>query len=256
MKKISFKSFLTTTLSLLLFFTFTSTTKVSAKVNQENDVIVRDGVKFKSTISEDLINQLSSVMINELKKDDGEVISLTKKQTLLDNNEQFNPLLRTMPVSDFDMVVAVQRISEKSGDNFKFVAVGLWNVNPVYEFTDCIGLAWSDDFTLYNDYSYTYTNSTGTSYYSACTRNDVKPEVGVAYDVDLVLGRQEDQVCLVAKVYKANSTGSANVVGEYGHVKLKASSVDVSFSTSDIGMSVGFGASIEKAAPEYQYFNY
>ena len=64
-------------------------------------------------------------------------------------------------------------------------------------------------------------------------------------------------VTLVAKVYKANSSGSANVCASYGHVIITASSVDVSFSSGkEIGMSVGFASGIKKASPAYKSFGY
>lgn len=75
------------------------------------------------------------------------------------------------------------------------------------------------------------------------------------------LGVTDDKAVLVAKVYKPNSSGSANVVAEYGHVELSASIVDVNFSFNGkkfptIGFTVSFFSKINKAIPAYTDFTY
>ncbi|MFP3786260.1 hypothetical protein, partial [Burkholderia sp. SIMBA_024] len=127
-----------------------------------------------------------------------------------------------MPTSDFKMTVVAQRITEKGSgyDNFRFVAEGDWIETPFYEFTDKIALSWSDDFTLYSDSSYIHNGVV--SDYTNTIRSTVDPEKGVSYDVNLRLGNNDDSVFLIAKVYKPNETGTANVVAEYGHVEIAA----------------------------------
>ena len=64
-------------------------------------------------------------------------------------------------------------------------------------------------------------------------------------------------MCIRDRVYKDNSSGSANVCASYGHVTIKPSSVDVSFSSGkEIGMSVGIASVLEKASPDYEDFDY
>jgi len=193
---------------------------------------------------------------------DEEIISIVTEYYDFDSEGTTTVTRRAMPTSDFKLTIVTTRINEKKGDNFKFVACGKWLVNPFFEFTDCIGLSWSDNFTLYDSYAYSYTKNYSNGIplydYSACTLNDVIPEAGVAYDVDLQLGQRDDEIYLVAKTYSyPNSTGTANVVASYGHVVITASGIDVSISSAkEIGMSVGFASSIEKASPAYAAFNY
>ncbi|HZG55318.1 hypothetical protein [Paenibacillus sp.] len=163
-----------------------------------------------------------------------------------------------MPTSEFKMTTVAQRIYELSTsyDNFQFITEGDWIVNPNYEFTDAIALAWSDEFTVYDDYSYIIS---GNWYdYSRTSLNAVVPEGGVGYDVDLQVGTDDDAVFLVATVYKNATTGTANVVGEYGHVEIMASSIGLGFSSTppSVSMSVGFQSNLEKASPAYDDFAY
>lgn len=75
-----------------------------------------------------------------------------------------------MPTSDFRLSISASRIDEKRDkDNFLFIATGYWIKNLTFEFTDCIGLIWSDEFTLYYDDGYTVSN--GYKDYSAVTLN-------------------------------------------------------------------------------------
>lgn len=147
-----------------------------------------------------------------------------------------------------------------SGDAFKFIATGEWIVNPFFEYTDCIGISWSDEFTLYYDSGYSYSeNPGGIPFYNydALTLNDMSPEEGFAYDADLNPFDRQDEITIIGKVYQPDSSGSANVVATYGHVITRPSSVEVSFNSGkEIGMSVGFASAIEMASPDYKYFNY
>lgn len=217
---------------------------------------IQDGVIVDNQISEEVIENLPEGMIEEIKKDEGTIVSVTTQYVDFSEGVQ---TFAVMPTSDFKLTVVSTRISEKAGkDNFKFVACGEWLVNPIYEFTDCIGISWSDEFTLYSDYGYAYTAGSIPKYdYDVATRNEVVAEAGVAYDIDLKLFDRQDEIYLIAKVYKDNSSGSANVVASYGHVIIKASGVDVSISSGkEIGMSVGFASGIEMASPDYDSFDY
>ncbi|MEH7454181.1 hypothetical protein, partial [Gottfriedia acidiceleris] len=205
---------------------------------------------------------LNDAMLYELSKDPGEIVSITEKESKVEstNSNELYPTL--MPTSDFVMTVVAQRISERSGDNFKFTATGDWKASPTWEFTDSIALGWSDNFTLYSDYSYMYgydVNGAQTLYPG--TRNSVKAETGVGHNVSLRPGITDDKAVLVAKVYKNASSGTANVVAEYGHVQLTASVTGISFgagggSAPTIGFSVDWNSKIEEAVPAYDDFSY
>jgi hypothetical protein len=241
---------------------------VSAQVNQNARSSVNN-LRFSGKVTKNEKALLTDAMIYELSKDKGEIVSITKTRTNFqsENNRTGSEYgtLAVMPEDEFEIIVAAQRITEKAGkDNFKFVANAYWKVNPDFEFTDCIGIAWTDEFTLYDDYAYTitydYSNGIPLYNYDACTLNDVSGECGVAYDVNLILGERQDQIVAVAKVYKDNTSGSANVVAEYGHVILRPSSVGVSFGLGkdgpSIGMDVGIASAVEKASPDYTPFDY
>ena len=163
--------------------------------------------------------------------------------------------LYTMPESDFEMNVAVIKQNDSTYDKFRFIATGDWKESPYYEYTDVIGLGWTDNFTLYDDYSYIL-RPDGADY-NATSRNDIDGEAGVAHDVNLQVGKTDSEVVLVADVRKHNSSGTMNVKAEYGHVIYTFSDVSVSFGAPpSIGMSVGWGSDIEKAVPDYEYVSY
>jgi hypothetical protein len=247
------------------------------KLTKEEVKILRENLKYKESkkdkgkidaitngdITEEQIDSLSDAMVRELSRENGEIVSIQVTERNLDNDvsdslSSGSFSIMTMPTSDFVMTTVVQRLSYwgPSYDDFKFTTEGQWLTDPVYEFTDTIALAWSDSFTLYDDeayivladYPYIDTNT---------VRNDVVPEVGVGYDIDMQTGRTEESIILYAKVYKYNSTDTANVVGEYGHVEVRPSGVDIGFSSSpDVSMSVGLGSYVNMASPDYAYFSY
>ncbi len=235
----------------------TSTSALAAEEKNLVQTRYQNGLQVESSISVEDIENLSDGMIAELQKDPGTIVSVSTTYFDLESGME---TMAVMPKSDFELTVVATRINEKSGDNYKFVACGKWIVNPFYEFTDGIGISWSDEFTLYEDYGYTYSkNSSGIPFYNfdAVVRNEVVPEAGVAHDVDLNLGDRQDEIYLIAKVYKDDSSGSANVIATYGHVVIRPSSIDVSISSGkEIGMSVGLASDIEMASPDYDYFNY
>jgi len=217
-------------------------------------------LKFAKHITQAQIDDLSDAMIDALSEQEGEIVSISHTYRKLEKGNKKGAIsTRTIDKDDFKMSVAVQRIYEKSGkDNFKFVATGEWLTDPFYEFTDAIGLAWSDDFTLYYDDCYVWRPLSGRDR-DTVQLNDVDPEEGVAYDVDLIAGKDDEEIVLTAKVYKSNSSGEANVVGEYGHVELVASDISIGFSGGsqpEVNMSVSFAADIDMASPDYDSFDY
>lgn len=216
----------------------------------------------KNKVTEEQINELSDEMLMSLHPE-GIIIGISKTEADLDKPE-VQPgtyTMATMPTSDFYLYTVAQRIYEMGSgyDNFQFTTDGSWLINPYYEFTDTIALAWSDSFTLYHDESMHYTEKDGRNYYWEGLRNNVKSEAGVAHDIDLKVGYVDKGSVLLAKVYKLNAAGSANVVGEYGHVQLTGKDVTVGFSAGEspsISFSVGIGATVEEASPSYYPFNY
>lgn len=212
----------------------------------------------KGAVTEEQINSLDDKTLANLDPE-GEIVSISTTDSNLDSGDPNKLQLFTMPKSDFSLKTVAQRITGKGKgyDCFQFTTTGVWGVNPFYEFTDTIGLAWSDNFTLYHDESLHYTSKKGRNYYWEGTRNKVSAEKGVAHDVDLKTGYSDNQTVLLAYVYKKNSKGTANVVGEYGHVELSARDISVGFSSSpDISFSIGAGAKVNAASPSYDKFTY
>lgn len=206
-------------------------------------------------------------MKHELKKDDCVLVSVSTTYYNLEDKIQ---TMEVMPESDFVLTVVAARIPENQfkklgidpgNDAFRLIATGKWLVNPTYEFTDCMGISWSDEFTLKSTsgyaYTYYYPPANGPLYnYDALTLNKVDNEKGFAYDVDLLLGERQDEISIGGIVYKADSAGSANVSATYGHVILSPSSISVGFSSSGISMSVGIFSGIKMASPTFTDFKY
>lgn len=59
------------------------------------------------------------------------------------------------------------------------------------------------------------------------TLHDISAEQSFAYDAGLQLFDCPDEVVITGRVYKADSSGSANVCASYGHVVIKPSAVNV-----------------------------
>ncbi len=243
-----------------------STTAFATETQGSISTYTTEGITVDQQISPDVVDDLPESMLKEIQNVDGTLVSVTTSYYDLDSGAETRAV---MPTSDFKLTVTASRLSNATmeadgveGDGFIFVATGEWLVNPLFEFTDCIGITWSDEFTLYDDYGYAYTeNYMGTGIplydYNALTLNDVSPEQGFAYDANLLLFERQNEITIVGKVYKDASSGSANVCASYGHVIITASSIDVSFSSGkEIGMSVGITSGIEMASPDYDYFNY
>jgi len=223
-----------------------------------------NGIIVDQGIPKSVIDMLPESMKRELQQDDSTLISVFTTYFDLDTGKKTEKFI---PESDFKLTIAVSRLSSSQinkdgvyGDAFKFVATGQWLVNPVFEFTDCIGITWSDEFTLYDDYGYAYTKDYhGSPFfnYNAVTLNAVAPEQGLSYDVDLLLFERQDEITIVSKVYKPESLGSAKVCTSYGHVIIRPSSVDTSFSEGEeMGMNVGIFAGIKMALPVGGFFDY
>lgn len=219
---------------------------------------------FAPNITEEQISSLSDQMLFELSQNGGEIVSIQSTESDLNNGDPNMVTPFTMPTTDFELTVVAQRttLGNDNRDAFIFTAEGNWKETPFFEFTDVIALSWSDEFTLFSHSAYIYEGCDPICYdYTRTTLNTIKPEEGVAYDVDLQTGHNDEAVFLKATVYKLpNSTGSANVVAEYGHVELTARDITVNFAAgkggAEIGMSVGFGANLEKAVPAFDDFTY
>jgi hypothetical protein len=215
-------------------------------------------MKFGKDVTQEQIDNLSDELILELSKDEGEIVSINEQGSVMEPDVKSGSIgVMTIAQSTLKMTVVVQRISEKSGDNFKFVAEADWLKSPTYEFVDTIALAWSDSFTVYHDSSYMVNHLLGNTRYMAGSRNKAVPEVGVGHDVDLLVGWTDDKAILTAKVYKANSSGSANVVAEYGHIKINLSDISLGFSNSpNVTFSVNAASNIDTASPALKAFDY
>ena len=263
---------MSTTIALFTFGNVTNaeedsnvSTYESKELSTEDRTEIIDNLDLGEDVEISDIESLDDAMLYELSQDSGEIISITETETETDLDTNSKPSkisIMSMPTSDFKLTVVAQRISEKSGkDNFKFTATGDWKTSPTWEFEDTIALSWSDNFTLYSDYSYMYGIVGGKQTLKPGVRNDAKPEAAVGHDVDLQPAITDDKAVLVAKVYKTNSSGSANVMAKYGHVQLTASVVGLSFgagggSTPTIGFDVDWNSTINQAVPAYTSFNY
>lgn len=215
----------------------------------------------KKKVTEEQINSISDELLASLDPN-GEIVGITEEASNLNTPNEGEIQMRLMPTSDFKMKTVVQRIAAQPGyENFQFTAEGQWYINPAYEFVDTIALAWSDDFTLYHDESLHYTTKDGRNYYFEGTRNDADGEKGVGHNIDLKVGYSDNKSIILAKVYEKNRTGTANVVGEYGHVEVTPSSLVLAFTGGGetkpaVGFE-GFGAAkVNEASPAYSAFNY
>ncbi len=212
--------FLVISLSLVVTFSITNNTPITLK-NREDIQEKRKNLTFNKDILVEDISTMSDEMILELTKQEGEIVSISQTTKTLHTDET-----KMMSKTDFTMTVVVQKINteNKVYDTFKFIVEGDWKTAPFYEFTDAITLAWSNEFTLKNDDAYiVYTDGKISRDDHDIIRSNVTSEAGLAYDVDLLLGKSDDKVILSATVYQHHSTGKATVIGEYGHVKIGTS---------------------------------
>lgn len=230
--------------------------------NETREEIIAN-LDLGNNVTEEEVESLNDAMLYELSQDSGEIVSITEQESYVDSGQPKSGIsIMSMPTSDLKLTVVAQRINEKSGkDNFKFTATADWKKSPFWEFEDTIALGWSDSFTLYSDKSYMYGYVGSKQQIKPGVRNKVKAEAAVAHDVDLQPAVTDDKAVLVAKVYKNNSSGSANVTAEYGHVEKTASVVSMSFgagggSAPTIGFDVDWNSTINEAVPAYTSFSY
>lgn len=223
-------------------------------------------IKFSfGKVKQEQIDELSDEMIEELSKNDGEIVSITQQDSTVQDSSKEVTLsqLRAMPKTDYSMTLVAQRISEKgsSYDNFKFTAEGRWLVNPFWELTDSIAVGWSDNFVMYNDYATHYGLLGAQQYAWSCTRDTIKNQIGVGYDVDLKSGCDDWKTILVAKVYKNNGTGVGSVKTEYMHTSMSPSNPTIGISLGSdskpqFSFSVSGATRKENASPAYADFTY
>lgn len=216
------------------------------------------------TVSEDVsideLRKLDVITLYELTRDQGEIIDIKEVNNQLDipNNNLITPYL--MPTSDFSMTVVAQRISERTGDNFKFTATGNWKKDPIWQLVDNIALAWSGGFSVYEDYSYLQGFYGSNQYLLPGVRKTIEPTKGVSHNLNLKVGPKEEKAVLVAKVVKTNSSGHATAVGRYGHVEVRGNIKSVSISISKTSPSISFtgsvGARVNPSSPGYVTFSY
>jgi hypothetical protein len=236
------------------------TSKVKKNLTEKERKTIIDEFKYADSVTKEELNNLSDVSLQLLSEENGEIVSVEKVSSYNLNSPtegEFIPY--TMPTEHFEMNVIGLQVGENT---YKFHAEGDWKVNPNYEFTDVIALAWTDNFTLEDDLAFTL-EDLGKGYleadYTGLTRNKVDGEAGVGYDVDLVLGEDEEEVVLQALVTAPDTSGRANLVGEYGHLELRPSDISLGFSLGaqpSVSMSAGLGTNLEKASPAYDAFDY
>jgi len=220
-----------------------------------------------------ILQKASDPYIEELLKDDGEFVSVREVGFHIDENGAFQKVsdrdlkkdegtITTYQLdqsTEFGQIITVQRISEKTGDNFKFINHGIWNILPICTMVDVAALAWSDNFTLYSD-SCTYSNyNQGIWSTINCPRNNVNVEAGVSHNVDITSGNwTAGEYTEVAKVnLYPGSTGSANVVAEYCHKEIGVGGITAGFSSApEITFSADISTFYENSVPTYQYFEY
>lgn len=186
----------------------------------------------------------------------GEVVTASSVKRNVDqdpNNGGFTTF--TIPEDDLQIDTVARRVISEDPDTFRLTTTADWLIDPLQEYTDTIALQWSDNFTMGEDLGYIVNEDGDRDYYDA-VRNDVVPEKGVAWDLDLNLNQDETGAVLEAIVTKPDSSGTANVVGEYGHVQVRPSDVRVGFSSSGVDMTVGLAATVNQASPDYDYFEY
>lgn len=243
--------------SFLIMTTFMTLTITTEIFSNEDDTIYYsyEGIKFDNSIDIQEVEQLPAEVLKTMQNSDGIIKSLTTQDMDYEEHMTKN---KTMSTNDFSMYVwaedLIENNSDEDADKWRFNAQGTWNINPFYEFTDVIVLSWSDDFTL-DSHKCTIDGSDSRTLTTA-----IAPERGVAYDVDLQLGSQDKVILLTADVYKFvdnPDTNNANILGEYGHVKIKPSVVSIEFnSNNEIDMSTSFGSKLEKAVPSRTSFTY
>ncbi len=169
--------------------------------------------------------------------------------------------------ADFSVGVSAQRIYEKGSayDNFKFMASCFYIDEYVTSrYKDVLAMAWSDEFTLYEDYAIeTLETTPGSGMYTdnydsaRLTRKDVNAELGISYNYDLKNhNRYPHSIHMVAKVYKPDETGTAQMTASFAH-PIKDCGVDVSFSfPAGVSFTPTVTNGVVEAEPNYTDFTY
>jgi hypothetical protein len=168
--------------------------------------------------------------------------------------------------ADFSVGISAQRIYEKGNryDNFKFMAGCFFlNRDIVSLYKDKLAMSWSDEFTLYDDYAFeTVETNFGSGLFvedynsKRLARSDVSAEAGLSYSYDLFQKSQPYSIYMVAKVYKLDSAGTAQVTAGYAHA---IKNVDISFSVSappQISFTSNSSNGFIEAIPNYTFFDY
>jgi hypothetical protein len=206
---------------------------------------------------------------------EGVLLSVTAKMSLMAEPRQDQistagmALSSTISSSQLYVITAVERITEKGTgyDNFKFTALGNWKTQPMIHDTDKMAMAWSDNFTLYSSDCVSYRTTTDPNVLSTTrtgvTKSSVIPEAGVSYDLKTYTGpdmtRDKTGILvsfrMTAKVYKNNSTGTANLVAQYAHKTIGLTGITVTLSASP---SISFGGAVmyDVSEPAYSDWSY
>lgn len=249
-------------LCVSLIITASVFTTANAEETKTSQTRIQKGLQVENSVPEEAIKTLSEGMIEELQKEEGTVVSVTTEYVDLETDLKTESV---KPTSDFKLTIAATRIKTldtEGTDTFKFVACGKWLNNPVYKFTDCMGISWSDSFTLRKNYAYTReAGAAGVFNTSNLYLYDIIPEAGLAYDVDLNPdASQQEEIYIIATVYKDDDEGSANAVASYGHIKLHQGLIIAGINPEGKPISMNTDRPkfypVQKATPAYVTFDY
>lgn len=225
-------------------------------------------LSIDSKMKDSEIALLTSDVLSKFEPE-GTMISVNTTTTVLsdlNNNTKTakDISLQTISTSILTITTIVERVYQKDRtlyDNFKFTVIATWSSgNPIMNLTDKIAMAWSDNFTLYSDSCVNYTNLNPSGTYNGTIRSSVAAEAGISYDIQMKYGvnvaTEYSKGCkLTVYVYKNNSSGTANVVGEYAHKTVGITAINASFSSTP-NVSFSGGAVWEEGSPSYSDFAY
>lgn len=244
---------------VLLLFGFTISSTIVSHAEQ------------KYSISEELSSEEREILKELLEEhpkyfegQEGVIVSVSKEilyEKDLASEESMIPYA-TITDSYMTLYTTVMKMNDSKYDKFNLGGYFKWNKRPILTHRDGIGLAWSDNFTLESSSMQLYYSSSAFTGYnnSKSILNTVTPEAGVGYTFPIAYNVMPNTPTYLsygtirARVYKLNSSGSANVVTRYVH---KKSGVNPSFSFSSSGPSISLGMGIifdDKVA--YGSFNY
>lgn len=223
------------------------------------------GLIVNNSISYEAIESMDSVMVREL-IGGGPIEAYVVESFYIDENADGIQLADTS--ASFSIGYSVQRIYEKGSgyDNFKIMAGCYYLADKYIGETDVFAMAWSDDFTLYDDYAFeTRETYEGSGHYvdvfdsevSYINPYDYNAEIGFSYSIDLgAKSTVPSAFYIVGKIYKHDSTGTANVTMKYAH-SVKECNVDVTFSIpAGISFTPSVSDGVVQAVPKYASFEY